>query len=58
MSLINWLESNMLPCPYAKYFGFDCFGCGMQRAIIALLKGDWIGSIYLYPLELNSPIQK
>ncbi|MBI2280664.1 MAG: DUF2752 domain-containing protein [Bacteroidetes bacterium] len=24
-------------------------GCGMQRAFIALLKGDFIESFYLYP---------
>ena len=25
MSLISWLEGNMLPCAYKKYFGFDGF---------------------------------
>ncbi len=49
MELLFWLENNMLSCPYKKYFGFDCFGCGMQRSILALLKGNLIESFYHYP---------
>jgi Protein of unknown function (DUF2752) len=49
MSLINWLEENMLACPYKKYLDVDCFGCGMQRSLVALLKGDFVNSFYLYP---------
>ncbi len=49
MSLITWLENNMLSCPYKKYLGVDCFGCGMQRSFVALLKGNLIESFYLYP---------
>ena len=39
----------MLPCPYKKYFGLDCFGCGMQRSLVELLKGNILESLYLYP---------
>jgi len=49
MSLISWLEDNMLSCPYNKYFDIDCFGCGLQRSILALLKGNFSDSFYLYP---------
>jgi hypothetical protein len=49
MSLITWLEHNLLSCPYKKYLGIDCFGCGMQRSFIALLKGNLVESFYLYP---------
>jgi len=49
MGFISWLEDNMLACPYKKYFDLDCMGCGMQRSLIALLKGDIVGSFYLYP---------
>ncbi len=48
-SIINWLERNMSPCFYKKYFGMECPGCGMQRSIIALLKGNFIDSFFLYP---------
>jgi len=49
MWLIDWLENNLLACPYKKYLGMDCFGCGMQRSFIALLKGNLVESFFLYP---------
>ncbi|MDB4534511.1 DUF2752 domain-containing protein [Vicingaceae bacterium] len=49
MGLVSWLENNMLSCPYKKYFGLDCLGCGMQRSLLALLKGNIVESFYLYP---------
>ncbi|WP_246001891.1 DUF2752 domain-containing protein [Mucilaginibacter gracilis] len=42
----------MIPCPLKKLTGFDCPGCGFQRSLIALLKGDVINSFYLYPATL------
>jgi len=47
--LIEWLESHQQPCFYKKTFGIDCPGCGMQRAIIELLKGNFIESFKEYP---------
>lgn len=49
MNLIEWLEQHQLPCLYKQNFGIDCFGCGMQRAFIALLKGNWVESFLQYP---------
>tara|TARA_B100000809_G_scaffold187034_1_gene185280 strand:- start:425 stop:718 length:294 start_codon:yes stop_codon:yes gene_type:complete len=49
MGIINWLENNILSCPYKKFFGLDCFGCGMQRSFLALLKGNFSECFYLYP---------
>jgi len=48
-TLIEWLEEHMLPCIYKKYLGFDCPGCGIQRSLISLLKGDFAESFELYP---------
>ena len=45
----EWLEHHQLPCTIKQSFGFDCPGCGSQRAFIALIKGDVFGSIDLYP---------
>lgn len=47
--MIEWLENLMFPCPVYKLSGFPCPGCGMQRAIIELLKGNIIDSFYYYP---------
>lgn len=51
--MIEWLEKNMLPCPVHEYIGIECPGCGMQRAIIELLKGDIIASFIAYPALLT-----
>lgn len=51
-SLIEWLEANQMPCFYVRYFGVECPGCGMQRAAIALLKGNFIESLTLFPALL------
>lgn len=51
-AIIAWLERNMGACFYKKYFGIDCPGCGMQRAFVELLKGNFIESLKLYPALL------
>lgn len=50
--IIEWLESNQQPCFYKKYVGIDCPGCGMQRALVELLRGNLWESILLYPALL------
>ena len=42
----------MLPCIYKKYLGVECPGCGMQRALIELLKGNLLESLKVYPALL------
>ncbi|KZS41156.1 DUF2752 domain-containing protein [Aquimarina aggregata] len=39
----------MLPCLNKKLFGVDCLGCGMQRSISLLFKGEFIDAFYMYP---------
>ncbi|MBS1749943.1 MAG: DUF2752 domain-containing protein [Bacteroidetes bacterium] len=46
---IDWLEKHTLKCPVEKYFHIECPGCGMQRSIIALLRGNFASSFTLYP---------
>ncbi|MEI6348627.1 MAG: DUF2752 domain-containing protein [Bacteroidota bacterium] len=48
-SIVHWLENHLMPCPYKHYLGIDCPGCGMQRSIIELLKGNLWESIVTYP---------
>jgi uncharacterized protein DUF2752 len=52
MNLADWLEHHLLRCPYKSFFGLDCPGCGMQRAFVALLRGDIKESFFLYPALL------
>ena len=43
------MEEYMMPCMNKKLFGVDCFGCGTQRSLALLLKGDFIGAFNMYP---------
>lgn len=43
------MEDFMLPCMNKKLFGVECLGCGTQRAITLLLKGEFLEAFYMYP---------
>lgn len=43
--MIHWLEHHLFTCYFKSHFGMDCPGCGTQRALIALLKGDLLESL-------------
>jgi hypothetical protein len=38
--MTDWLEDHLFVCFFKAHFGVDCPGCGTQRALIALLRGD------------------
>lgn len=52
LKIIHWLESHQGTCSFREHAGIDCPGCGMQRSILALLKGDLVESILLFPALL------
>ena len=52
LSLVDWLSQHLLSCPLKSNFGIDCPGCGLQRSIIALLKGNIIESFKFYPATM------
>jgi hypothetical protein len=37
------------PCFYKEHFGFECPGCGFQRALYKLLHGQVCTSIRIFP---------
>lgn len=43
------MEEYMLPCLNKKYLGFDCMGCGIQRSIALLFKGEFTEAFFMYP---------
>lgn len=43
------IENYMLPCFTKKLWGIDCPGCGLQRAIVFLIKGDFSAAFEMYP---------
>jgi hypothetical protein len=46
---INWLQNNLLPCPFKYITGIDCPGCGFQRSLLALIQGNLRVSFFMYP---------
>lgn len=49
---IAWLESHAGTCAFREHAGIECPGCGLQRSIIALMKGEVLESILLFPALL------
>lgn len=49
VNIVEFLESIMVPCYFKLVFGINCPGCGLQRSIIFLLKGELWASIKMYP---------
>lgn len=43
------MEEFMLPCLSKKLFGIDCFGCGTQRALVLLFKGEFKAAFIMFP---------
>ena len=50
--VVDWMERNMLTCPSKKWLHVECPGCGLQRSIIALFRGDIRTSLSLYPATI------
>jgi hypothetical protein len=50
--MLEWLEAHMGACVFMKYLHVECPGCGIQRAFIALLRGNVLESIRLFPALL------
>lgn len=46
---LKGLGDYMLPCMWKQTFNVDCLGCGIQRSVALILKGDLIAAFYMYP---------
>lgn len=51
-----FLRYTQIGCPIRFLFGIPCMGCGMTRAIIALLSMDFEKAIYYHPLVFLVPV--
>ncbi|MFM7021538.1 MAG: DUF2752 domain-containing protein [Flavobacteriales bacterium] len=51
-TIVSWLENHTLTCWMKALTGMDCPGCGFQRSLILLLKGDLVASFLQYPALL------
>src|ERR1700733_4148884 len=52
LTISNWLQNHLIPCPFKRLTGVDCPGCGFQRSIIALVRGNFNESFHLYPAAI------
>lgn len=43
------MEDYLLPCINKSILGFDCPGCGIQRACLLILKGEFYKAFLMYP---------
>ncbi len=43
------MEEYMLPCMNKSIFGVDCMGCGMQRSLLLLSKGEFMEAFKMFP---------
>lgn len=48
----DWVGQYLLPCPFKYFTGYDCLGCGLQRSLLLLLKGEMGASFSLYPATI------
>ncbi len=42
------LEEFMIPCLSKTLLGYDCMGCGFQRALFLIFKGSFLEAFYMY----------
>jgi hypothetical protein len=47
--ILMFLERFMLPCISKQVLGIECPGCGLQRSILHLLRGDLAAAFQMYP---------
>jgi hypothetical protein len=43
------IEDYLIPCLNKKLFGLDCLGCGFQRSLVFVIKGDFTAAFQVYP---------
>lgn len=47
-------EDYMIPCMNKYLFGVDCMGCGTQRSLLLISKGEFIEAFYMFPAIYTS----
>ena len=45
-----------IPCLFKHFFGIDCIGCGMSRAILSALSFNFKAAFTFHPMFWSIPI--
>jgi hypothetical protein len=54
---LKFLQPKMtVPCVFYMFTGFYCPGCGGTRAVMTLLKGDFLLSLWYHPLVIYAAV--
>ena len=56
IAIVATLYITGVGCVFRSVFGIVCPGCGMTRAVISLLRLDFIGAINYHPMVFSLPI--
>lgn len=48
------MEEYMLPCMSKSLLGIDCMGCGLQRSLLLVLRGDFVAAFEMFPAIYTS----
>lgn len=56
LGVVTLLYIFRIPCLYHYFFGIQCPGCGMTRAYLSLLHGEWSLAFSYHPLFWTVPI--
>ncbi|MFB6306028.1 MAG: DUF2752 domain-containing protein [Flavobacteriales bacterium] len=48
-NIIEFIKHNMQQCSFLEYLGMPCPGCGIQRSVLLLVKGEFLNSLIMYP---------
>ena len=43
-------------CPFARLLGWNCPGCGLTRAWLCCLRGEWMQAVEYHALFLPTPL--
>ena len=46
------LGEGLVICPFRLATGHNCPGCGMGRAVVAAMRGNWLASFQHHPLAI------
>lgn len=49
LNITSWLEAHQLPCMFRAVTHIECPGCGFQRSLFLLMRGQVSDSFYMYP---------
>lgn len=52
--LIFWYFK--IPCFFKEFFGISCPGCGMSRAVLSVIKFDFVAAFSYHPMFWSLPV--